>query len=89
LSEPQATLSAIVDPSPIGKQLAVDVGVPWYLSLRDMIASDRPDGVSVAKSGSARSQFPRVLKRHLSRIFIRRITVKSSRPVPRILPHAT
>lgn len=48
LSEPEATLCAIVDPSLTGKQLAAEVGVPWYPSFRDMIASDRPDGVIVA-----------------------------------------
>lgn len=48
LSEPAATLSAIVDPSSVGKQLAAEVGVAWYPSFRDMTAAERPDGVIVA-----------------------------------------
>jgi predicted dehydrogenase len=53
LSEPQATLCAIVDPSSIGQQLAAEVGVRWYPSFHDMIASDRPDGVIVATPNQA------------------------------------
>jgi predicted dehydrogenase len=56
LSEPQALLCAIVDPSPIGKELAAEVGVPWYPSFGDMIASDRPDGVIVATPNQAHVQ---------------------------------
>ena len=56
LSEPEATLCAIVDPSPTGKQLAADVGVHWYPSFRDMIVSDRPDGVIVATPNQAHVQ---------------------------------
>jgi predicted dehydrogenase len=48
LAEKQATLGAIVDPSPIGKQLAAESGVNWFPSLQEMIASDRPDGVIIA-----------------------------------------
>lgn len=47
-SEAGATLSAIVDPSDIGKTLADRLGARWYRSFRDMIADDRPEGVIIA-----------------------------------------
>lgn len=45
---PEASLSAIVDPSPIGEQLASRLGTKWFASFADMIATDRPDGVVIA-----------------------------------------
>jgi predicted dehydrogenase len=42
------TLCAIVDPSPAAGALAAQAGVPLYLSLAEMLAVDRPDGVILA-----------------------------------------
>lgn len=47
-SEAGATLSAIVDPSDIGRELAERVGARWFHSFADMIATDRPEGVIIA-----------------------------------------
>lgn len=41
-------LSAIVDPSDAGKYYARDIGVPWYESLSDMFAREKPDGAILA-----------------------------------------
>ncbi len=48
LNEPNATLSAVVDPTPAGKQIAVEAGVRWFASFAEMVSLDRPDGVIVA-----------------------------------------
>ncbi len=42
------TLSAIVDPSPAAVPLAAAAGVPLYVSLEELLAQDRPDGVVLA-----------------------------------------
>ena len=41
-------LSAIVDPSEAGRSYAMDLGIPWYGSLSEMFAEDKPDGVILA-----------------------------------------
>jgi len=48
LNEPNATLSAVVDPTPAGKQIAVEAGVRWIASFAEMVSLDRPDGMIVA-----------------------------------------
>jgi predicted dehydrogenase len=42
------TLSAIVDPMPAAAELAAAAGVPWFRTLAEMLAVDRPDGVIIA-----------------------------------------
>jgi predicted dehydrogenase len=42
------TLTAVVDPSPVAKEVAAKAGVPCYASLAELFASDRPDGVVLA-----------------------------------------
>lgn len=46
--EPGALLSAIVDPSEVGRDLAERLGTRWHRSLGDLIAADRPEGVIIA-----------------------------------------
>ena len=48
LAEPEAELTAIVDPAPIGKCLAEETGVPWFPSLTDLLAGQKTQGVIVA-----------------------------------------
>ncbi|GLH80297.1 oxidoreductase [Bradyrhizobium sp. SSBR45G] len=45
---PEAVLTAIVDPAPAARDLAQSLGVRWFLSLDDMTAQDRPEGVVIA-----------------------------------------
>jgi predicted dehydrogenase len=45
---PKAQLASIVDPSPHAAEVAKTETVRLYPSLRDMIVSDRPDGVILA-----------------------------------------
>jgi predicted dehydrogenase len=45
---PTCTLSALVDPAPATKAIAVKAGVPLYLSLDELLSKDRPDGVILA-----------------------------------------
>lgn len=47
-AEPSVSLSAIVDPSPVGKALAGKLGTKWFRSFAEMIAAERPDGVVIA-----------------------------------------
>lgn len=47
-ASPRCSLSAVVDPSPAAQALAERAGVPWYASLDDLLARDRPDGVVLA-----------------------------------------
>jgi predicted dehydrogenase len=47
-NSPTCTLCAIVDPSPAAVALAAQAGVPLYVSLAEMLAVDRPDGVILA-----------------------------------------
>jgi predicted dehydrogenase len=48
LADPGAELAAVVDPSPIGKRLAEEEGVPWFPSFTALLAVQKPDGVIVA-----------------------------------------
>ena len=48
VEEPMAELSAIVDPSPVGREVANRLGTPWFDSLERLLADDRPDGLVVA-----------------------------------------
>lgn len=45
---PTCTLSAIVDPSPAAVEVARAANVPLFVSLEDLLAADRPDGVLLA-----------------------------------------
>lgn len=47
-ASPTCALSAIVDPSPAAQALAARQGVPWFDSLAELIAADRPDAVVLA-----------------------------------------
>jgi predicted dehydrogenase len=44
----EADLAAVVDPSPSARAVAEAHGAPWFASLDDLLAVDRPDGVIVA-----------------------------------------
>ncbi len=48
LAEPRTTLAAIIDPSPAARDEARANGLPWFASLAEALAQDRPDGVIVA-----------------------------------------
>jgi predicted dehydrogenase len=48
VAEPEAELYAVVDPSPIGQEIASARGVKWYADFASMMVSGRPDGVIVA-----------------------------------------
>lgn len=45
---PDASLHAVVDPSPAGKDAAAKAGVPWFQDFAAMLAAGRPDGVVIA-----------------------------------------
>lgn len=42
------SLSAIVDPAPGAAAIAARAGVPWFASLAELLASEKPDGVILA-----------------------------------------
>jgi predicted dehydrogenase len=46
--EPEATLAAIVDPSPAARDLAGTLCAPWFEDLDALLGSDRPDGAIIA-----------------------------------------
>jgi len=48
IAEPSAELFAIVDPSDIGRDLAVEHGVKWFPSFADMVKADKPEGVIIS-----------------------------------------
>jgi predicted dehydrogenase len=48
LQEPEAILSAVVDPTAAGQKIAEEAGVRWFASFADMVAIDPPDGIIVA-----------------------------------------
>lgn len=49
LADPNATLNAVVDPTPAGRVVAEENGARWFSSLAEMIAQgQRPDGIIVA-----------------------------------------
>ena len=43
-----AVLASIVDPGPVGPELAQKYGVPSYPSLAELFAKDKPDGIILA-----------------------------------------
>lgn len=43
-----AALSAIVDPTDAARGFAGELGAPWFVSIAEMLAADRPDGLIVA-----------------------------------------
>ena len=43
-----ATLSAIVDPTDAARAFAGEIGAPWFPSITDLLASDRPGGLIIA-----------------------------------------
>jgi predicted dehydrogenase len=47
-AEPRATLSAVIDPTPVGRDVAAALGAPWHRSFTEALAADRPDGVIIA-----------------------------------------
>ncbi|TKA83847.1 hypothetical protein B0A55_00114 [Friedmanniomyces simplex] len=50
---PDAALLCLVDPSPVAKPLAIDLGVPWYGSVQEMLqARDIPDAAIVCTPNS-------------------------------------
>ncbi len=44
----RAEIAAVIDPTSVGEVVAREFGAPWFKSLGDMLAVDRPDGVLVA-----------------------------------------
>jgi predicted dehydrogenase len=48
LAQPDAELTAIVDPSPAARSLAEEKRVPWFPSFAAMIEQARPEGIIVA-----------------------------------------
>jgi len=53
LAEPEAELLAVVDPMPLGQQIAQESGAKWFPSFAAMIETDRPDGIIVATPNQA------------------------------------
>jgi predicted dehydrogenase len=47
-AEPMAKLTAVVDPSPVGRALADEHSTAWFASFADLLAAQRPDGVVIA-----------------------------------------
>jgi predicted dehydrogenase len=47
-AEPRARLVGIVDPEPVGRALAQELGASWRASLAELLAADRPDGAIIA-----------------------------------------
>src|SRR3954466_16216844 len=47
-ASPVATLAAIVDPGPVGPELAQKYGVPLHTSITELFAAGKPDGVILA-----------------------------------------
>jgi predicted dehydrogenase len=47
-ASPVATLAAIVDPGPVGPELAQKYGVPLHTGITELFAAGRPDGVILA-----------------------------------------
>ncbi|HSU07896.1 MAG TPA: Gfo/Idh/MocA family oxidoreductase [Pseudonocardia sp.] len=47
-ASPVATLAAIVDPGPVGPELAQKYGVPLHTGIAELFAAGRPDGVILA-----------------------------------------
>src|SRR4051795_1279181 len=47
-ASPVATLAAIVDPGPVGPELAQKYGVPLHTGITELFAAGKPDGVILA-----------------------------------------
>lgn len=47
-AEPRARLCAIVDPTPVGREVAAALDAPWFASFAEMLAAERPEGVIIA-----------------------------------------
>jgi predicted dehydrogenase len=47
-AEASAELVAIVDPSPVGRELAERLSTTWFKSFADLVAAGRPEGVIIA-----------------------------------------
>ena len=48
IAEPQASLAAIIDPSPQAREQAAALDVPWFADLEEGLQQARPDGVVIA-----------------------------------------
>ena len=48
IAEPEASLAAIIDPSPKTEEQARSLGVPWFADLEEGLEGARPDGVVIA-----------------------------------------
>jgi len=48
LAEPRTTLSAVIDPSDAGRDFAATKAVPWFSTVAEATATERPDGVIIA-----------------------------------------
>jgi predicted dehydrogenase len=48
IARPEAELLAVIDPAPIGRDLAERHGVKWFPSLGSMVETARPEGVIIA-----------------------------------------
>src|SRR4051812_14116482 len=49
---PGAVLAAIVDPSPVVRELAAQREISWFPDINGLLAADRPEGVIVATPNS-------------------------------------
>lgn len=47
-AQPATELLALVDPSPVGAEVAAAHSAQWYPALSDLVAAGRPDGVIIA-----------------------------------------
>jgi predicted dehydrogenase len=48
VSEPEADLAAIVDPSPQSRELAESLRVPWFADIQALLQSEKPHGVVIS-----------------------------------------
>jgi predicted dehydrogenase len=48
VSEPGTVLSALIDPSPAGRDFASNAGVPWFQRFSETRNENRPDGIIIA-----------------------------------------
>jgi predicted dehydrogenase len=47
-ADPGAVLAGIVDPAPAAREVAAAFGAGWFVSLADLLAVERPDGIVIA-----------------------------------------
>lgn len=45
---PGVSVASVTDPTDAARQYTASLGLPWYNSLTEMLAADRPDGVIIA-----------------------------------------